>query len=251
MKKLTKITSRIWHPVLDKFEARMEARCLRRDLYLNRVLDIELDRLSVEVSIPNSEAAEKFVQERLSQLDRKMVSLAIDATLADRLAAICSAKRIVRDAFLNRIFLLLAASPGAIDRLFFATVADEWKRDLWNQDKNSWLDYFSGAFYPLEQDINPFWGIREALDMYSVDMGLKDHTLPDGRVVEVHEDLGGISPRLSVYTTLFTNKDLKTVAPNKDLKAVDLYGMNTYIADWQIPDHPSELAYRQSLDDLL
>lgn len=242
-KTLRKITTRIWHTAFDRFEKRMDEQCLRRDLFLNRVMAIELEHLAKEVSIPNSEAAEAFVTDRLKQLDRKMISLAIRSDLADRLDAICSEKRIVRDAFLNRLILMLAAPPSLIDRLFFENVADEWKRELWNEDKESWLEYFSDTFYPLAQRIDPFWGMREALDMYATDMGIVEYTLPNGRIVDAHEQQKGLfEPRISVYATFFDNRVLKDT---------ELFGLNTYVPDWRIPDHASELAYRRSLDDLV
>lgn len=240
---LRKITTKIWRPVLDKFEEKMEARCLRRDTFLNKVLVGELKHLDKEVSLPNSSAARVFVAERLSQLDPRPVSLALDTQVMDKLDDICERKSIVRDAFFNRLFLLLAASPQLIDRLFFLTVAKEWKRELWKEYKTEWPKFFEDAFYPLEQEIDHFWAIREALEMYSRDIGLRDHTVPDtGAVVQVHEEFpGSVRPRISIYTEVFDDKQLKLG---------DLFGTNTYIADWQIPNHPRELAYRQRLDDL-
>jgi hypothetical protein len=242
-KTLRKITTRIWHTALDSFEERMEEQCLRRDSYLNRVLEIELDQLDAEVSIANSADAEAFVTDRLKQVDKKMISLAIRSDLADRLDAICSAKRIVRDAFFNRLFLMLAARPALIDRLFFSAVADEWKRELLKEDKSAWMEYFSNAFYPLAQGIDPFMGIREALQMYSQSMGISDLRLPDGRVVKVHSWAPAqVEAKLGVYTAFFDK-----IGP----KGPELYGFNTYVPDWRIPDHPSELATRVSLDDLI
>ena len=243
---LRKITTRIWPPVLDKFEEKMEARCLRRDAFLNKVLVSELNHLDNEVTLANSPAAQTFVAERLSQLDPKPVSLALDSQLMDKLDGICERKRIVRDAFFNRLFLLLAASPQLIDRLFFSAVADDWKRELWKEYESEWPKFFEDTFYPLEQGGDPFWAIRDALEMYSKDMGLRDYTVPETDIViQVHDDTvtgGGVRPAISVYTEMFDNKQLKLG---------DLFGTNTYIADWQIPNHPRELAYRQKLDDLL
>ena len=139
--------------------------------------------------------------ERLSQLDPRPVSLALDTQVMDKLDDICERKRIVRDAFFNRLFLLLAASPQLIDRLFFLTVAKDWKDELWKAYKTEWPKFFESAFYPLEQEIDHFWAIREALEMYSRDIGLRDHTVPEtGAVVQVHEEFAGsVRPRPAFF----------------------------------------------------
>ena len=66
--KTAKISVKIWEPLIEKLDTKMEAACLRRDAYLTKLLEFELDRLEEEVSIPNSEAAYNFVSGRLRQL---------------------------------------------------------------------------------------------------------------------------------------------------------------------------------------
>ena len=62
--------------------------------------------LNREVSIPNSQESADYVFWRLDILDRNLVSLALDSALTTRLNAICSPKRIVRDAFFNQLLTL-------------------------------------------------------------------------------------------------------------------------------------------------
>ena len=38
------ISVRIWRPILEKLEAKLEAACLRRDAYLRRVLELEIEK---------------------------------------------------------------------------------------------------------------------------------------------------------------------------------------------------------------
>lgn len=235
-----KISTKIWRPILEKLDQKLDAACLRRDAYLNRVLEVELDFLDKEVSIPNSLEAFSFVSERVDQLDRKLVSLALRPDLIDRLNEICQRKRIVRDAFFNRLFLLLAGSPKTIDHLLFRGA--DWRTEVWSECKNDG-PAFHNTFYPLEQDIDPFWAIRAGLELFSEDTELHDYTVPgSGDLVKVQRDLGGeVYPTNSIYTILFTNTQVK---------AMDLYGLNCYVPDWQIPNHPAELEYRKRLDDL-
>ena len=105
LKTIPKISVKLWRPIIEKFDLKIEAACLRRDSYLNKVLEVELDWLDHEVSVPNSQASYEYVFSCLDQLDRKLVSLALSPQLTERLNEICSRKRIVRDAFFNRIFL--------------------------------------------------------------------------------------------------------------------------------------------------
>jgi hypothetical protein len=128
-----KISVKIWRPIIDALEKKIEAACLRRDAYLNKILEIELRLLDKEVSIPNSQESYDYVFKQLDALDRKLVSLALPPELTQQLNEICRRKRIVRDAFFNRLFLLLAASPKIIDVLLFGTEAKEWRKAVWNE----------------------------------------------------------------------------------------------------------------------
>src|SRR6266567_8140353 len=102
-----KISVRIWRPLIVRVNEKIKAACLRRDPYLASVLAHELPLLDREICVPNSAAAEAFVTDRLDQMDRKLVSLALPPESTAQLSEICARKRIVRDAFFNRMFFLL------------------------------------------------------------------------------------------------------------------------------------------------
>jgi hypothetical protein len=94
-----KVSTKIWRPILEKLEKKMDASCLRRDAYLSRVLAVELSYLDSEVALPNSTEAKEFIAERLDGLsDRKLVSLSLRPEIVERLNDLCERKRIVRDA---------------------------------------------------------------------------------------------------------------------------------------------------------
>ena len=221
----------------------MKSACLRRDAYLARVLEKELDWLDEEVSISNSQASYDFVFERLGQLNRDLVSLALPPHLTDRLNDICNRKRIVRDAFFNRLFLLLSASPNHIDSLFFSGVRDEWREQVWEEFKHDGT-FFQNGFYPLEAMIDPFWAIRSGLELYADAAGQEDYIEPaSGNAIKVQRDLAGsISLVDSLYTTVFDQK----TSDNHDL-----LGLNCYMPDWRIPGHDAEQKHRLKLDELL
>ena len=242
LKTVPKISVKIWRPVIDKLDAKLNAACLRRDAYLKKVLEGELQWLDHEVSIPNSQASSDFVFEQLDTLDRKLVSLALPSELTSRLTELCARKRIVRDAFFNRLFLLLSASPVAVDTLLFGDVAKEWRREVWSEYKHDG-PFFQNGFYPLEQEVDPFWAIRVGLELYAVDQGLEDYVEPEsGKTIRVQRDFTGrVGPADSLYTTFF----------DKKVKGDTLLGLNCYVPDWRIPGQEAAAEHQKKLDELL
>lgn len=236
-KSTAKISTKIWRPILEKLDKKIEAACLRRDAYLSRVLQVELDCLDSEVRIPNSTEAQDFIAARLDGLDRKLVSITLPLDLISRLNAICRIKRIPRDAFFNRLFLLLASSPAAIDHLLFQH-NDDWKAAV--QESFDMPD----ELYPLSNTvIDPLWAIRAGFISLQEPDDLIDFQEPEtGKFIKVIRDvpIGYLPPR-SVYTIEFNNKQIKNS---------DLYGLNCYIADQHIPGHPADAVRRKTLDEI-
>lgn len=240
-KTVTKISVNIWRPIIGKLDEKIEKACLRRDAYINKVLEVELGWLDEEVSIPNSQASYDYVFDRLDLLDRKLMSLALPSDLTERLNEICGRKRIVRDAFFNRIFLLLAASPKVVNTLIFGDVGDEWRSEVWTENKNDG-PFFQNGFYPLEPMIDPFWAIRNGMAIYANEAGLEVYVEPtNGKKILVQRDLtGAVAPADSLYTTIFEQKVLGN----------DLLGLSCYMPDWRIPGQGAEQVHRAKLDEL-
>lgn len=236
-----KISIKIWRPIIDKLDEKMDLACLRRDAYLNKVLGVELNALDEEVSIPNSQASYNYVLDRLNQLDRKLVSLALPSELIARLNEICSRKRIVRDAFFNRLFLLLAASPKVVDALLFGDIGSEWRREVWSENKHDG-PFFQNGFYPLEPMIDPFWAVRSGLAMCATDAGLENYIEPtSGKTIQITRDITGAAvPADSLYTTIFDKKVLGN----------DLLGLSCYMPDSRVPGQKAEQEHRAKLDEL-
>lgn len=179
---------------------------------------------------------------RLDQHDRKLVSLALRPDLVARLNDICHQKHIVRDAFFDRLFLLLAVSSEGIDRLFFNDTGggNEWRGEVWREYK---AEFFrSGGFYPLQQDIDPFWAIRAGLEIYTEE-STEEYTNPEtAAIIQVQRYTAScVAPVDSVYAKYFDG-------PSKDL---DLRGFNCYMPDWKIPDSAAKLTHAKELDAML
>jgi hypothetical protein len=241
-KPVQKISVKIWRPIIDKLDAKIEASCLRRDAYLAKLLESELAELDREVCLPNSQAAHDHIFEELDKLDRKLVSLALPPALAERLKEICARKRIVRDAFFNRLFLLLAASPKAIDGLFFSSWAVNWRDEVW-RDYKSDGPFFQDGFYPLESRVNPFWAMRCALQLVETDSGKVDCTTDPTTGIEgkVTRDLcGEVVPVESLYTKVL----------NKKVGNDSLIGLSCHMPDHLVPGHTEERAHQAKLDEL-
>ena len=242
LRTVPKISVKVWRPIIEKLDAKLDAACLRRDAYLKRVLEVELGWLETEIALPNSHESYEFVFEHLDTLDRKLVSLALPHELTARLNELCSRKRIVRDAFFNRLFLLLSASPRVVDTLLFPTVADEWRRQVWSEYKHDG-PFFQNGFYPLEQEVDPFWAIRSGLELYADGVAMEDCIEPaSGSAVRLQRDLvGGLAPLDSVYSTFLYQRH----------RAGTLLGLNCYVPDWRIPGHAAAVRHEQQLDEIL
>jgi hypothetical protein len=164
--------------------------------------------------------------------------------LTQRLNEICSRKGIVRDAFFNRLFLLLAAAPKVIDTLLFQSGGSEWRGKVWREVNDDNGYFFNNSFYPLEPMTDPFWAIRSGLEIYAEEYpGLQDYIEPlTGQTIRVQISAGGDPiPPDSVYTTIFEQKVL----------GQDLHGLSCFFPDWLIPDHDSTKARQLKLDELL
>lgn len=233
-----KISVRIWTPVIEKLDQKLEAQSLRRDAYLNKVLETELPYLDLEVSLANSPAAEAFIATRLDLLPRKPMSLTLRPELIEQLTDICRRKRIVRDAFFNRLFFLLAAKPKGIDTLFFGNSTGEWKKTLWESTKRD-RDFWMSGLYPLEPVPTPFWAIRTFFQIQAEETATEEYQDPDtGKTLWVVRDEDTVRPMDNVHTVFFSN----------EFKDADLTGLNCYVSDRHVPD---TAAGRKALDDLL
>lgn len=240
-KPVQKISVKIWRPIIDKLDSKIEATCLRRDAYLAKVLEGELTALDREVCLPNSQAAHDYVFEELDKLDRKLVSLALPPALVERLKEICNRKRIVRDAFFNRLFLLLAANPKTLDALFFSQWDDDWRSLVWSEYKHE-RPFFQNGFYPLEAAVDPFLAMRCALELAESDYGAVDRVTDPvtGHEGKVTRNLSGeVIPVESLYT-----KVLNKIGDHS------LVGFSCHLPDHLIPGHATEKAHKAKLDEL-
>jgi hypothetical protein len=226
-----KISIRIWTPLLERFNQRIDSACLRRDAWLAKVLEHELDALDDEITEANSEAARQFISTRLDTLPRKLVTLTLPEPLVRKLDDICERKRIVRDSFFNRLFFLLAANHGLVTYLFFDAY-DDWFQALLER-----TDFSSSAagdlLDPIPEFRSPFATIREGLAVHceilakeSGDGRKADECLRDRQIYTVH-----LTDQL--------------------LPKVDLFGLNVYLPDLVVPGTTEQQDFQSMIDDML
>jgi len=205
-----KIAVKVWQPIIKKLNEKIEHGCLRRDAYINKILDIELGMLDQEITQANSEEAREYIAASLDSLNRKIVTFSLRGDVVDRLDEICAQKRMVRDAIINRILLMLTAKPAVIDRLLIEALDADWRNLVWDKNVCNW-NFFPDIFYPLEPDVDPFRVLREGIRLTN-----KTH-----------------DANFSFYGVVLTDRHLKDK---------NLFGLNCHIPNEEVPKHPDHLS---------
>ncbi|MGJ0490060.1 hypothetical protein [Methylobacter sp.] len=167
----TKVLVNVYEPLITIMKRKLDAACLKRDAYLDKALRIEACFLREEVTIPNSDKAKSYIAENLKQLKLKPLNMLLSTETVELMNEVCQEKNIPRDAFINRVFLLMIASDTVLEVLF-----DDENMKL---GKKHHLDYASEyvgdelGFYnranvldSIEEfvEISPFWRLRRILD---------------------------------------------------------------------------------------
>jgi hypothetical protein len=195
-------------------------------------LATELDHLEQEVPKENSKEAQRYIAHHLRTLRRSSTWLRLDSATVKRLDDICRKKRIVRDAFFNRLIYCLLAPRRMLESLFefgeveYRRVAQQWNLPT---DDEAWQLL---RFVP-ELVTDPFWFIRACLG------ASKDN-------------------EATLYGTYFPENLLGD--PKKKLKAGEKPApstvvFNVFLPDELVPSHPAHKAMLDALgielDDLL
>lgn len=105
----SKIMITVLTPVMDRLNKKIEGLMLRRDSYLNSVLDSEIDCLEKEITNTNSEPARDYLLSQLKMMPTKSISIALDKKLIERIDTVCKKINVARDCWINRVLFFLAA----------------------------------------------------------------------------------------------------------------------------------------------
>jgi hypothetical protein len=158
----TKISVKVLRPLFNKLSSKFDEVCLRRDAYLNHIFSNEIKELESDLSISNSLKTERLLYRSLKELDTVQVGINLSTELANRITEVCAAKRVPRECWMNRIFLLLVAKPETIDSLFFSGYEGNWRDEIWQRllsDKETQTE----AFDRFSNHLQPFAWLREGI----------------------------------------------------------------------------------------
>lgn len=279
-RKSSKITVSVWRPVWSKLEKKLDAACLNRDAYLSALVDREVGHLQDEMPIANSEEARQFINKQLRvliHLDTTPLSIALSPDVAARLNAVCEEKRVVRDAFFNRLFLFLAFGPRIAGLLLFRLLwldqeqakPERWTNMVWSEYKHDG-PFFENVFEPFVAHQDPLWPIRACFEL------IEDQDKPDytdwtdpesGKAVKMAKWVPDTLLHLPYrfYTVPLTDRDLRKETkaaarpavrgkPGKAESEVayhNLYGLNCYLPNFMVPGHLDKKAAQAAVDNLL
>lgn len=233
-----KTSVRIWAPVLKKLEGKFEDACIRRDAYLAKVFAREVEYLEKEVEIPNSQASYDHIASLHREARLPLISIALPRALTERINEVCKQKNIVRDAFFNRVLLLLAIDPKHLDRLMFPLLDRSWVEEFIREigpDQAHWLEYLQ----PLRSDIDPFDSLRCVMKWIEQEesTATEEERLLAGKIAE--DELPN-----RIYTTVFKEK-------SSGDSGVDMGLFNCHLPAHMVPGSDAEKKHEAELDALM
>lgn len=107
----TKITVKIYEPLLRDFDKQIDSLFIKRDAFLNSMIQGEVPHLASDLEGKRLSAkAKRYIAGELKRLGTVPVNVVVDKSTADALNAVVESTNIVRDAFINRLIMLLRSS---------------------------------------------------------------------------------------------------------------------------------------------
>lgn len=118
MNQTTKITVKIYEPLLRDFGKQIDSLFIKRDAFLNSMIQEEVRHLASDLEGKKlSVRAKRYIAGELKKLGTVQVNIVVDKTTADQLNAIVEKTNIVRDAFINRLIMFLRSSSPLLSYL--------------------------------------------------------------------------------------------------------------------------------------
>jgi hypothetical protein len=112
---ITKITVKIYEPLLIAFDRQLKSLFIKRDEFLNHVIKVEIPLLAKEMNdLRQSGEARRYIAGKLKKMGTRTVNVVVEKATALALNEIVESANMVRDAFVNRLILLLAANEPLI-----------------------------------------------------------------------------------------------------------------------------------------
>lgn len=116
----TKITAKVYEPLWINFTKEAASLFLTRDPFLNHIIRVETPRLAEEMgNLKSSAKAKRYIAGRLKSMGKKgrprQVSIVVEKGTALALNKVVLEGNIVRDAFINRLLMLLRSTDAFLN----------------------------------------------------------------------------------------------------------------------------------------
>jgi hypothetical protein len=248
-----KVLVKVYEPLIDFMERQFKDACLKRDAYLDIVFRYEAGFLREEVTVPNSDAAKNYIANNLKKLKPKPLNLLLSTETVELINQVCKEKNVPRDAFINRVFLLLTSSTEMI-RVLFPEFEQNMENNgvqsdihglineaIFNGKTECAVEYFfhdSNVLNTVKAFVNhpPLWLLRSCIDYINDD---KRHT-KDLVIDRTGEDTKyGFdylpNKKINLYSYAFTKNALTKLPKEYDfIKTNNIIGFNTSMDDKEI-----------------
>jgi hypothetical protein len=159
----TKITAKIFKPLNIGFNEQMNLLHTKRDAFLNSVIKTEIEYLATDLGGRRlSSCAKRYIAGELKQIGKVgtvQVNIVVDQTTADALNKVVKDSNLVRDAFINRLLLLLLSPSNLLKFLDLPEVIN-------SSSYNNWVEAMPTSPLGAIQSVmeNPLYYLREGAE---------------------------------------------------------------------------------------
>lgn len=239
----TKITMTIWDDLFNHFSKRLDSCFIKRDAFLNHAIRVEVDHLTKGLAgLKNSPEAKKYISASLKGMGTKTINVVVDKEVAEALNKVVKKHNLVRDAFINRLLLLLSFPQPAIKYFFGVELRSEIS--VHDEHKTTYHDMgelprtFGDALEEIQK--SPNFYIQEELNIHF------DSTDLEGNIYLKNLDMYPIEA-IQKHSSDRTRKILGTLHDN-------LSALSCYLDDVNVPGtdayKSAHTKANQTLDDL-
>ena len=177
MEPQTKITLKIYKPLLKAFDLKVQRLCLKRDAFLNRLLAVETPRLKEDLNgLRQSTRAHRYSSGELKRLAPWPINVVVDQATADALNEVVTQANVSRDAFANFLIWFLVATDEWLELLdlpSYVTSSDfeDWVEPLATTPLRAFENFLDDPLRYLQQASNE----RHGVGLYRLNFWKKLH----------------------------------------------------------------------------
>lgn len=172
----TKITIKVYEPLIYALNKRLQSNFIKRDSFLNHMIKLETPQLERDMKgLKLSNSTRRYISGELKRLGTKTLNVVVDKETSEKLKKVVVKTNIVRDSFINRLILLLLPPETILQYLGIPTQTTD----------DIYFGYDDISTIPLK-GINtiltdPLFYLRTAIE-YTSDEGIYSLSLPKNLV---------------------------------------------------------------------